>query len=126
MFLQAKRKNIFTSNWDFKETFSSYHVENQQARSDNQMTWVQAKPLSEIPSPPKQFLIGHAKILAKNAKRIHRFHEELHREYGNIVLLSVPGQNMVCIYDPEDSRILLSNDGRTPTIGGFDSFVFYR
>ena len=126
MFLQSRQGNIFTSSWDYRQSFSNRHIQNQEVKLDNQLTWEQARPLSEIPSPPRQFLFGHANLLAKNVKRIHKFHGELRKGYGNIVLLSVPGQTIVLIYNPDDSRILLNNDGRTPSIAGFEIFVFYR
>ena len=88
--------------------------------------WESAKPLSEIPSPPKQMFFGHANLLSKNMKTMHKFHEELHKKYGNIVLLKVPGRNIICIYDPEDARVVYGNDGRTPDLAGFEAFEFYR
>ena len=95
-------------------------------QAETMTAWESAKPFSEIPSPPKQMFFGHANLLSKNMKTIHKFHEELHRKYGNIVLLSVPGRNIVCIYDPEDARIVYGNDGRIPEMAGFEAFEFYR
>ena len=36
------------------------------------------------------------------------------------------GDTMVWIHDPEDTRTLLSRDGHTPRIPGFDTFIEQR
>ena len=98
----------------------------QQAQTQKLSEWQNAKPMSEIPSPPKQPLIGHLSLMTKNAKSLHIFHDELRKKYGNIVLLSVPGRDLVCIYGPEEARVLFSNDGKNPLQGGFEPITFYR
>ena len=88
--------------------------------------WKHAKPMTEIPSPPKQMFIGHLRLIMKNIKSLHTLHDTLRKKYGNIVLLKVPGRYIVCIYDPDDSRLLYINDGKTPSNPGFEPIAIYR
>ena len=97
-----------------------------QADASTLTEWQSAKPLSQIPSPPKQLIFGHAKLLAKNMKNAHKFYGELRQKHGNIVLLRVPGRNLIIIFDPDHSRALYGNDGRTPHMAGFEPLEFYR
>ena len=98
----------------------------QQAGTQETSAWKNAKPMSEIPSPPRQPLIGHLSLQAKNAQSLHKFHDQLRKEYGNIVLLSLPGLDMVCIYGPEEGQLVYANDGKTPILPGFEPIEFYR
>ena len=82
--------------------------------------------MTEIPSPPKQMFIGHLRLIMKNIKSLHTLHDTLRKKYGNIVLLKVPGRYIVCIYDPDDSRLLYINDGKTPSNPGFEPIATYR
>ena len=99
----------------------------QQQATANLTAWEKAKPMSKMPSPPKQWILGHAILMMKHNTTLDKFHDKLHKEYGNIVLLQSPGRpNTVCIYDPKDSSVMYGNDGKTPIIAFFEPLEFYR
>ena len=99
----------------------------QQQQMEHLTAWEQAKPMSEIPSPPKQWLLGHAILMRKHNTTLNTFHNKLRNEYGNIVLLQAPARpNTVCIYDPIDSSVMYGNDGKTPINAFFEPMEFYR
>ena len=85
-----------------------------------------ARPYDEIPSPPKQMLLGHINLLAKNMKIPHIFHEEMRKKYGNIVRFTIPGDRLVFVYGPEQGREMYSSEGKYPMIGGFENHEFFR
>ena len=80
-----------------------------------------------MPSPPSLPILGHAHLVIKEQKTLHRLHTRLHEQYGDIVKLWLPGMgNFICVYNPEDSKILLSMDGPYPIQGAFEPMVYYR
>ena len=85
-----------------------------------------AKPFREIPSPPKQWITGHAPLFVKNMKMQHKFHNEMRKTYGNIVRFSVLGRNIVALYGPEEGSTMYGNEGRYPFHPGFENFAFFR
>ena len=125
-YISAKKKErlvyLLARNISNSNKFSGLR----QVEAETLTGWQSAKPLSEIPSPPKQMFFGHANLLTKNWTTAHKLYEELRQKYGNIVLLRVPGRNMILIFDPDDSRALYGNDGRTPHMAGFEPLEFYR
>ena len=102
-------------------TISSRLVQTQEYLDDQTI-----KSIDDIPSPPGQPLLGHMGLMFKNVKSQHKFHEELRKQYGNIVLLSIPGTKVVCIYGPEEGKTMYANEGKYPVIGGFEVSEFFR
>ena len=84
------------------------------------------KTLDDIPSPPAQPFIGHLGLMFKNIRSQHKFHEELRKQYGNIVVLSIPGTKLVAVYGPEEGKAMYANEGKYPVIGGFEVSEFFR
>ena len=84
------------------------------------------KSLDDIPSPPAQPLIGHLGLMFKHIRSQHKFHEELRKQYGNIVVLSIPGTKLVAVYGPEEGKAMYANEGKYPVIGGFEVSEFFR
>ena len=96
------------------------------SHSQHSVSWENAKPIHDIPSPPKQLFMGNVGILLKNMRRQHKIHEEMRKKYGNMVYLSGLGQNIVCLYGPEEISAMYANDGKYPVLGGFENFEFLR
>ena len=84
------------------------------------------KSLDDIPSPPAQPFIGHLGLMFKHIRSQHKFHEELRKQYGNIVVLSIPGTKLVAVYGPEEGKAMYANEGKYPVIGGFEVSEFFR
>merc|ERR1712106_906431 len=87
----------------------------------------EAKPFSEMPSPPAWPVIGHLPLVMKGQLKMDKMFEGLRDKYGDIYKVYVPGQgDMVLIFHPEDIKIMYGNDGDIPSIPGFDMFEFIR
>ena len=84
------------------------------------------KSLDDIPSPPAQPFIGHLGLMFEHIRSQHKFHEELRKQYGNIVVLSIPGTKLVAVYGPEEGKAMYANEGKYPVIGGFEVSEFFR
>ena len=106
--------------------YSARNVPHKKPQTKPLSAYQNAKPMSEIPSPPKQMIIGHLGLIAQNAKSLHIFHDELRKKYGNIVLLSIPGCDMVYVYDPELTRTLFSKEGKSPHSPPLEMIEWYR
>ena len=102
------------------------HTLAQQDQVQQPTAWESAKPMHEIPSPPKQPIIGHLTLVSKHIKCQHKLHSEMHKKYGNIVRYSILGEQMVALYGPEEISTMYANDGKYPVIGGFENFEFLR
>ena len=98
----------------------------QQAHAKQPIEWQNAKPMHEMPSPPKQLVVGHLNLLTKHLKSQHKFHRELQQKYGNIVKLKVLGTNIVTLYGPEEGSAMYATEGKYPFIGSFENFEFFR
>ena len=98
----------------------------QSSQTQHSVSWENAKPMYDIPSPPKQLFMGNLGVLLKNMRRQHKIHEEMRKKYGNMVHLSGLGQNIVCLYGPEEGSAMYANDGKYPVLGGFENFEFLR
>ena len=121
---QILRVPAYNSLQKYLSTFE--HQKNFQAPQQD-LPWEHASPVSEIPSPPKHWIFGHALLLRKYSSTLHKLHQMLYQEYGNIVRLQNPGSpDIICIYDPNDSVTMLNNEGKTPEIAFFDPIIFYR
>ena len=128
-FLTRATNNLQLSVYNISQKYLSTigHQRNLQEPQQQDLLWQQAKPVTEIPSPPKHWLLGHALLLRKHTTTLHKLHEKLYQEHGNIVRLQNPGSpDIVCTYDPKDSSTMYNNDGRTPEMAFFDPIVFYR
>ena len=98
----------------------------QQAQENTCLEWQNAKPMHEIPSPPKLPIIGHLNLFIKHAKTQHKFQDEIRKKYGNLVRYRVPGLNIVGLYSPEGGSAMYANDGKYPLIASFDNIEFFR
>lgn len=97
-----------------------------QTLEQKNVSWENAKPVSEIPSPPKLPLIGHANLMLKNKNQMHVLHDELRQKYGNIVKFSMIGRDVIYIYGPEETRVLYANEGPNPVALGMKQMEFHR
>ena len=98
----------------------------QPSQGQHSVSWENAKPIHDIPSPPKQLIMGNMGVFIKNLRTQHKIHEEMRKTYGNMVYLSGLGQNIVCLYGPEEVSTMYANDGKYPVFGGFENFEFLR
>ena len=124
------RRTIYYKNLTRTSKFSKFSTSEynkNQNQVEHMIEWNEAKSMSDIPSPPKHWFLGHAVLMQKYSKNLHKMHNKLFKEYGNIVLLQNPGSpNIVCIYDPKDSRVMYEKDGQTPSIAFFEPMEFHR
>ena len=112
---------VLTSKPQISNNFQHRSIQTQECLETQDV-----KSIDEIPSPPKQLLLGHLGLISKNAKCQHKFHEDLRKQYGNIISLSIPGMKMVAVYGPEEGKSMYANEGKYPIIGGFEVSEFFR
>lgn len=51
---------------------------------------------------------------------------DLHKNYGSIVKLNMPGKQSVLVFDPDDIRTLFLHEGKYPHRPTFDALKAYR
>ena len=119
-----RKMKLLIQKWERKCMTSSAWL--QQAQENTCSEWKNAKPMEEIPSPPKLPIIGHMNIFTKHAKTQHKFQDEIRKRYGNIVRYRVPGSNIVALYSPEGGSAMYANEGKYPIMPPISHIEFFR
>jgi cytochrome P450 len=89
------------------------------AAPDSSISSPNLKKIEDIPSPKSLPFIGNLKFLMDNDfnKYMHELMLKLEKEHGDVVRLTVLGNNIIYLFDPMDIQKVQRAEGRNP-IGG--------
>jgi hypothetical protein len=89
------------------------------AAPDSSISSPNLKKIEDIPSPKSLPFIGNLKFLMDNDfnKYMHELMLKLKKEHGDVVRLTVLGNNIIYLFDPMDIQKVQRAEGRNP-IGG--------
>nr|UZE89855.1 cytochrome P450 CYP12AR1 [Chrysoperla zastrowi sillemi] len=97
------------------------------------LEWNEALPFEFLPGPKPLPIIGNAWrffpfIGNYYGKNILELHKQLHKEYGNIVILKgIMGRPpFVITFSPEDCEKIFRNEGTRPYRNGIGSLAYYQ